>query len=149
MSFVIDSGNVTPPSLPDRWTPRLNGEIFCSPACGNQCTRADFDLATHGAHTLVGQLGSGWQPHVWENCGWHFEAVKRNATVVVVDGHRHMASIRFHMDDRTELCVSEVRDSPREAVEAVVEGINKRIATLQRALLSLSLAPLEIEDVLA
>lgn len=147
MSIIIDNGNVTPLSTPDRWTPKLNGKIFCSPACGAQCKKADFDLATNGASALVGQLGSGWEPHVWENLGWHFEATKRGATVSVDESAQYEASIRFHMDERIELCVSETRATPREAVEAVIAGIDARVAILKRALLSLSFAPLEIQDV--
>jgi len=104
-------------------------------------------LATNGAYALVSQLGSGWEPHVWENLGWHFEATKRGATVSVDENAQYEASIRFHMEERTELCVSETRSTPREAVEAVIAGIDARIAILKRALLSLSLAPLEIQDV--
>lgn len=147
MSIVIDNGNVNPLSTPDRWTPKLRGKIFCSPACGCECKKADFDLSTAGALALVKQLGSGWQPHVWENCGWHFNAKKRGATVSVDDSGLYEATIRFQMDERFELCVAETRGSPREAVEAVIEGINARIATLKRALLSLSLADLEIQDI--
>lgn len=147
MHFVIDNGNVTPLASPDRWTPVLKGKTFCSPACGCKCSKAAFDAATDGARTLVNQLGSGWEPRVWENGGWHFEAAKRGATVSVDDDGQYEAVIRFHMEERTELCVSETRRSAREAVEAVVENLNGRVAILRRALLSLSLAPLEITDV--
>lgn len=146
MAIVIDNGNTTPLSTPDRWTPRLNGKMFCSPACGGKCKKADFDLATDGASALVSQLGRGWEPRVWENLGWHFEATKRGATVSVDDNAQYQASIRFRMDERIQLCVSETRSSPREAVEAVIAGIDARIAILKRALLSLSLATLEIQD---
>ncbi len=147
MDIVIDNGNVSPLITPDRWTPKLNGKVYCSPACGAKCLKVDFDLATEGANALVVQLGSGWMPHVWENFGWHFEAKKRGATVSVDSNGLYEATIRFWMDERIELCVSETRGSPREAVDAVIGGINARIATLKRALLSLSLAPLEIQDV--
>ena len=147
MHVVIDNGNVTPLASPDRWTPVLNGKTFCSPACGFKCTKAAFDAATDGARSLVNQLGSGWEPRVWENLGWHFEATRRGATVAVNDDGKYKAAIRFHMEPRTELCVSETRDTAREAVEAVVENLNGRVAILRRALLSLSLAPLEIQDV--
>lgn len=147
MSLIIDAGNPTPPAAPDRWTPRLNGEVFCSPACGGKCKRADFELATERANTLANQLGSGWEPHVWENLGWHFNATRRGATVSIDRDGMYDASVRFRMDESTELCVSETRSHPREAVEAVIHVLNNRIAVLNRALLSLSLSPLEIQDV--
>lgn len=147
MKLVIDVGNPTPPATPDEWTPQLNGEIFCSPACGSKCKRADFELATERAQALVNRLGAGWAPRVWENSGWHFEATKRGATVSVDSDGLYDASVRFHMDESTELCVSETRECPREAVEAVIQGLAERIAVLNRALLSISIAPLEIQDV--
>lgn len=147
MSIVIDNGNVTPVATPDRWTPVLNGKTFCAPACGFKCTKAAFDAATDGARALVNQLGGGWEPHVWENCGWHFEATRRGARVSIDDDGQYEAAIRFHMEASTELCVSETRGSAREAVEAVIGILNDRVEILKRALLSLSLAPLELTDV--
>lgn len=147
MRNVIDNGNVNPPSIGDRWTPKLDGEIFCSPACGSRCKKVDFDRATEQANALANQLGGGWQSHVWENGGWYFEVEKRKATVLVESDGQYEASIRFCLDDVKEQCISKIRDNPRDAVEAVIEEINGKIAVLKRALLSLSLASLEIQDV--
>lgn len=147
MTIVIDNGNPTPLKVDDRWTPKLAGEIFCSPACGAKCRKKDFDEATERAHVLASQLGYGWESHVWENMGWHFEATKRGATVSVVEDSQYEASIRFYMDERTELCVSETRNSPAEAVAAVVEGLNARIKVLQRALNAVSPEPLQLAEI--
>ena len=147
MKDVFDNGNPTPLKVDDRWTPKLTGEIYCSPACGSKCKKQDFDKATERAHALASQLGYGWEPRVWENCGWYFEAAKRGATVSVVDDSQYEASIRFYMDERIELCVSETRNSPAEAVEAVVEGLNARIKVLQRALNAVSPEPLQLAEI--
>ena len=144
MTTIIDNGNPTPLKADDRWTPKLAGEIFCSPACGANCTKKNFDEATESARVLASQLGYGWEPRVWENMGWHFEAAKRGATVSAVDDSEYEASIRFYMDERTELCVSETRNSPAQAVEAVVEGLNARIKALRRALNAISPEPLQL-----
>lgn len=144
MSTVIDNGNPTPLATDDGWTPKLKGAIFCSPACGANCTKKNFDEATENARRLANQLGHGWEPHVWENLGWHFEVTKRGATVSVVDGAEYEASIRFRMDERTELCISERRSSPVSAVEAVVENLNVRIRALQRALNAIAPEPLQL-----
>ena len=32
------------------------------------------EQALRTAQKLVKELGPGWKPWVWENCGWHFEA---------------------------------------------------------------------------
>ena len=144
MKTVIDNGNPTPLKSDDRWTPKLNGKIFCSPACGAKCTKKDFDEATENARVLASQLGYGWEPRVWENLGWHFEVTKRDATVSLVDDSTYEASIRFYMDERTQLCVSETRNSPAGAVEAVIENLNERIKVLQRVLNSVSPEPLQL-----
>lgn len=144
MTITLENGNPTPLSSGDRWTPVLKGEVFCSPACGCDCKKADFDSATEKARLLANTLGDGWEPCVWENCGWHFEAKKRGATVSVDRHQEYTADVRFKMSDDHELLISETRNCPREAVCAVVDEINTRIASLKRALVSLSLSPLEI-----
>lgn len=71
----------------DRWTPVAQpGGIYCSPRCGGGCTREAFDAAAAAAEALAKRLGRGWKPHVWENLGWHYEAVKGESTVS--DVHR-------------------------------------------------------------
>jgi hypothetical protein len=147
MSNVFENGNVSPLSLGDRWTPKLNGAIFCSPACGFKCKKVDFDHAMESAATLANQLGNGWRPCVWENGGWYFEVKKGAATVSVDEAGEYTATIRFHFEDDHENCLSESRQDPREAVAALVERMNQRVATLKRALVSVSLSPLEILDV--
>ena len=144
MTITFENGNPTPLSSGDRWTPVLKGDVYCSPACGGGCKKADFDSATEKAHALANTLGDGWEPYVWENLGWHFEAKKRGATVTVDRDQAYTADVRFKMSDDHELCISETRGCPREAVSAVVDKINTRIASLKRALVSLSLSPLEI-----
>lgn len=147
MSIVIENGNPTPLSIGDQWTPKLRGKIFCSPACGFGCKKVDFDRATEQATSLANQLGGGWEPHVWENCGWYFEVQKRTATVSVERDGQYEASVRFCFDEAHELCISEIRVNPRDAVEAVIEVLKGKIIVLNRSLQSLSLDPLEIQDI--
>lgn len=147
MSYVIDNGNPNPVSRGDRWTPKLKGNVFCSPACGFGCKKADFDRASARANALAANLGPGWQPDVWENGGWYWEVKKGAATVRPDDDDGFVADIRFSLDDVHETCVREARADPREAVEAVIAVLDRKVAVLKRALLSVSLAPAEIQDV--
>lgn len=60
-----------------RWTPRhLPGGVYCSPACGNGCTIAEFNNAERDAASLCARMGDGWEPVIWENLGWHYMAAK-------------------------------------------------------------------------
>lgn len=147
MTIVIDNDNADAIFLGDRWTPVRNGDVFCSPACGCQCKRADFDLATQRAATLVTMLGGGWQPRVWENGGWHFEVSRGNTTVSVNDDGQYEANVRFNFDGTRENCFRARSHGPREAVQAVVDTLNTRIAVLRRTLIALPPSPLEIADV--
>lgn len=64
------------------WTPQIKpGGIYCSPACGFNCTRVAYDRAVVEAAALATQMGEGWYPKVWENGGWHFKASKGCATM--------------------------------------------------------------------
>lgn len=59
------------------WTPRtLPGGIYCSPACGAACKKADHDRAVKKSAALARHLGEGWAPRVWENMGWHWAVQK-------------------------------------------------------------------------
>lgn len=58
-----------------------NGTIYCSPACGFNCTRKAFDDATISARLLCETMGKGWKPRVWENCGWHYEVSNGNVHI--------------------------------------------------------------------
>lgn len=59
------------------WVPVLyeqDGTRYCSPGCGHQCMRADYEAAHKCGQELAKTLGNGWSYHVWENLGWHVAA---------------------------------------------------------------------------
>ena len=56
------------------WTPVLNGDRYCSPACGSGCTRQQHDAAQVLAEETAQALGGAFEAHVWENLGWHASA---------------------------------------------------------------------------
>lgn len=74
--------------LKPSWEPQVRhgGAVYCSPACGFNCTREEHDRAHREAGELAKRLGDGWTPHVWENMGWHYEAVKGIARIMPVKG---------------------------------------------------------------
>jgi hypothetical protein len=59
------------------------GHIYCAPFCGGNCTHAAFERATAAAGEVVKQLGSDWEPRVWENLGWHWSAVSRDGLIKI------------------------------------------------------------------
>lgn len=63
------------------WTPVRKGKIYCSPACGAECTYSDFVKMTNQAKKMCEQLGENWTPKVTENLGWHCRVVNANATI--------------------------------------------------------------------
>lgn len=63
------------------WEPVRVGAVYCSPACGGQCTFAAYQKATKDAARIAAKLGDGWKPRVWENLGWHFKVVRGKAIV--------------------------------------------------------------------
>ena len=54
------------------WKPRLQGPIYCAPACGGNCTKKAYDQAVKDASVLAKLMGKGWAPFVHENLGWHY-----------------------------------------------------------------------------
>ena len=71
------------------WKPVRRGGIYCSPACGNNCSREAYDTACARAKALAKQLGRGWKAHVWENLGWHWRVVAPAAHLTVRDKSRY------------------------------------------------------------
>ncbi len=69
------------------WTPRRRGAIYCSPACGGNCTYADYLAAIKASHKLAAGCGAGYTAHVWENLGWHHEAKSPDGRIQVHPSH--------------------------------------------------------------
>lgn len=64
------------------WVPIVRGNIYCSPRCGFLCQKAAYDRAVKEGAELAVRMGAGWTSRVWENCGWHYEAVKGVASIM-------------------------------------------------------------------
>jgi hypothetical protein len=127
-----------------RWTPKLEGAIYCSPACGGCCKKEDFDRASERAHAVAKMLGAGWVPRVWENLGWHFDVSKGLATVSSPAEGDYEAVLQFTLDGHGTDYFKSVKSCPREAVESVHADVGARISALKRALQSVSLDVVEI-----
>ena len=56
------------------WKALRRGPIYCAPACGFNCTWADYLKAVEAASALCRSLGRGWMPVISENMGWHYHA---------------------------------------------------------------------------
>lgn len=92
----------------------------CAAWCGRGCTKEEYDQAVHTAKKIVEHLGTGWEPHVSENLGWHARAVSSSGVVKVhtSSGGRYLAFFgepRFPGGDW-----SAHGDTPKGAVSAVV-----------------------------
>lgn len=75
------------PKKPD-WTPKLSGDLYCSPACGGGCTRKEYDAAMAVSQGIARRLGEGWAARVWENLGWHASAAHSSGLVTVYPNYR-------------------------------------------------------------
>ena len=65
------------------WTPIRRGKIYCSSACGGNCTWAAYQLAKRCAAAMVKELGPNWKPHVYENLGWHYQVDSEDGHISV------------------------------------------------------------------
>lgn len=144
---MIENGSVRPLARNDGWTPKLVGETFCSPNCGWRCTKADFDAATSLAQSIVAALGAGWEPHVWENLGWHGDAKRGESRVSLLPDGRYAATVSLSKANAALANVTATSDSPGTALAAAVDELESRVAVLQRALTALAPHSKNIEDV--
>lgn len=112
-----------------RWRPVRRGTIYCSPACGFQCTHADFVLATEKGEALARRMGPGWKPYVWENCKWHY-SVQLGMCEIHVNGPR-----RYWVNLQTpqgQFCTDAT--SPKKGYEKTLEMLALAINGLQTVL---------------
>lgn len=74
------------------WKARRHGDVYCAPACGCNCRYSEYVKACLGAERLAARLtnklGKKWRPRVWENMGWHFEAVSWRGCIQVKEDHK-------------------------------------------------------------
>ena len=68
-------------SIDSRGPITRQGARFCGRLCGRGCTKREYETAERLAAKLVARLGKGWLPHVWENLGWHYKAIRGVVTV--------------------------------------------------------------------
>lgn len=125
----MDTARQTPVSQP-------NG-VYCSPRCGFKCTRAAFNQAHEEAAALCKELGEGWEPRIWENWGWNYEAVSIHMRVTpdlkypcsgIVGGWRIKGWTCWVNTQITPIQVIEARPTPREAVQAAKANAERQIS---------------------
>ena len=148
---IMETIEYNPDNLPsaeaDRWTPILDGDVFCSPACGYRCKLADYERAVESAKSLSNLLGGGWHPHIWENGGWLYEVTKGQASVCP-DGDSYVAEINVdYISESNILSIRKTNSDPRRAVEELVLSLDETIGRLSRAKASVALDSISIEDV--
>ena len=118
------------------WTPKLKGDIYCSPACGGDCTIHAYNEAQLKAYKLVARMKTkGWKIHVHENLGWHWRITRDNGRITISEvssgkyecsfstsEHLHCGCIIFNDWQRT------ISKNPNKSYE-IAKGIAK--ATLE------------------
>lgn len=123
------------------WTPRLqdNGRVYCSPACGFKCKKEAHDAALAAATALATRLGPEWEPHVWENCAWHYSANHKTGPMAVHPRIRRWEGRSEHEEsvDKYTVYLNTnpqfiARDAdPMAAVHQAIEDLGSHIARLQ------------------
>lgn len=118
------------------WTPVLNGDIYCSPACGRGCTLEEYDQAVKDADELAAQLGKAFQPHVWENLGWHYSATAAvpGEAFVTVNYSKRIGEYwaNLHVTDKQEGAYA------KDPEIAVARAINEMQEKVYRAVFELA-----------
>lgn len=134
--------------LDRRWLPVLRGDIYCSPACGGNCTKSAYDNAVMVSNRLASQLGDGWIPEVFENMGWYWKVQKGDLTVrpdcedeADFSEADFSADLQFDLLDHSyyfEVCDPD----PIKAVQLVREQLSNVIKKLERQHASSEIDPI-------
>lgn len=104
---------------------KATSEIYCASWCGGGCTRKQYLTAMRKAKALARKMGKGWSWHVWENLGWHYQAVCGSASVSPRKAG-YTVNVRigntFSCDDR----------DPRRALAVVLEEVDSYMKRWRR-----------------
>lgn len=122
---------------PGSWTPIRRGPIYCSPACGCSCRFSDFKRAHEEGAALATSLGQGWTFSVWENGGWHRNAISPCTRLKIHGGPGRYTAFLGEFGSMGGLWVATDAD-PREAVRQVVVAGRRELAKLGAAFTDLS-----------
>ena len=118
------------------WGPLIDGERYCSPACGRGCTKAEYERAVKAAQALVKKLGYGWVPNVWENLGWYYKATSLCGRLEVspLMSRNPDAGLKHYYATLGERWTAQ-DSSPRKAVTKVIamarKDVKKYVALLE------------------
>lgn len=133
------------PATASEWTPVLDGARFCSPRCGNGCTKAAYDQACESANALAARMGYRWEVEIWENCGWNYCVKNGPATITPEHDGRYQAEICFPPLEYAALQIFETDADPRRAFQAAIDRLDTLIVQLSRTRSAIALEPLELE----
>ncbi len=107
------------------WKPVHRGTIYCSSACGGRCTWAAYKNADAKAKALAKRMGEGWNAHVWENLGWHWEVEKGVMSVMLYD-----KTYTCYLNTTPQFITRHT--NPKTAVSNAIKELDTHLANLQK-----------------
>lgn len=102
------------------WDPVRRGDVYCAPACGRRCTIQEYEAAVASGAALAKRLGRGWTSRVWENLGWHCNAVSPCGRLKVHGARGHYTAFLSERGDIGGLFSGQAT-TPHAAVAEAVE----------------------------
>jgi len=102
----------------------------CAKWCGRGCTEAEYQRAVRAGAALAARLGKGWKPVVWENLGWHHQAVSPCGRLKVHPNHGKGFTAFLGEADFPGGTWAESGATPKAAVRAVVCDARRDVASI-------------------
>lgn len=126
-----------------RWVPVLNGDIYCSPACGGKCKKSAYDQAVVDSNEMASLLGAGWKPIVFENLGWYWKIEKGDLELrpALPEGC-FSATLQFQLESNYYFSAKDA--DPRKAIQNVRSQLLDIIQKLERQHASSGLDPIAL-----
>lgn len=82
------------------WNPVHKGDVYCSPACGMGCKRAQYNATVKAANAALKRMKTkGWTVRVHENLGWYWSLEHESGLLSVSGGqlpYRDNPAKNFH-----------------------------------------------------
>jgi hypothetical protein len=125
------------------WTPIRKGDIYCSPACGANCTHKAYEEATGKAKKLAEkctkEIGGEWEIRVHENLGWHWCVIQKKTNICISyggylsQGDYYTVALGGGTPSQVSLHPQTFK-SPKEAYDCQIQAIKEEAEVWNRIL---------------
>jgi len=111
------------------WDAVRNGEIYCAPACGANCTHDEYLKAHANADLLIekfeNEIGGKWKKNIWENLGWHYSVSLVGGNITIHENKETYDVFGFNGSSPSSIHVNDTSTSIKELIHKQLKKVKE------------------------